>query len=355
MHSRAERQLANDGVAILHPLSWLYRGGVALARARRAGKPARARPRVVSVGNLTVGGSGKTPLALLLVERALAAGVKVAYASRGFAGAAERGAHVTWVPGENTGAPPTFAGLRVIARHSGDLAARVGDEAAMVAQRAPGADLLVARDKRRAIDAAAAMALDIVVVDDAFQSFVLARHVDVVMLDARSPLGNRRLLPAGPLREPPSALGRADVLVFNGAADMALVEDARQRVAAYLRAGQRVYGLRRSITLVPMTPVAHERPLEALLVAGIARPKDFEASVAGVGATTEMLAFRDHHRYNERDARRICEQAGTRAIVTTEKDWVKLSGFDWGDRAVWVARLDVDLVGENDVDAWLLP
>ncbi|HEU4929949.1 MAG TPA: tetraacyldisaccharide 4'-kinase, partial [Candidatus Krumholzibacteria bacterium] len=227
MQSRVERQMAGDGVAFLQPLSWVYRGGVAIARARRAGKPARARPRVVSVGNLTVGGSGKTPLALLLVERALAAGGSVAYASRGFAGAAERGPSVTWVPSEKAAAPVTFAGLRVVSRRAGDLAERVGDEAAMVAARVPRADVLVARDKRRAIEAAAAMALDLVVVDDAFQSFALARHIDVVMLDARRPIGNGRLLPAGPLREPPSALARADVLVFNGAADLAAIAECQ--------------------------------------------------------------------------------------------------------------------------------
>ncbi|HEU4930034.1 MAG TPA: tetraacyldisaccharide 4'-kinase, partial [Candidatus Krumholzibacteria bacterium] len=95
---------------------------------------------------------------------------------------------------------------------------------------------------------------------------------------------------------------------------------------------------------------------DAMLVAGIARPDDFRASLATVGlAEGELLAYRDHHRYSELDARRIRETAAARAIVTTEKDWVKLSRFDWGDRAVWVVRLDVELVGPDDVDAWLLP
>lgn len=347
--------MMGEGIPLLQPVAWLYRGGVAVVRARRAGKPGRARPRVVSVGNLTVGGSGKTPMALWLVERVLAAGKSVAYASRGFAGAAERGPAITWVPAEKAGAPGSFAGLRVVAR-AADLADTVGDEAAVVAQRASGANLLVARDKRRAVEAAAIMALDVVVVDDALQTFGLARHVDVVMLDARRPLGNGRLLPAGPLREPPAALARADVVVFNGAADLAATEEARRCVAAHLRPGQLIYGLQRRVTLLPGTPSARQRPRDALLVAGIARPDDFRDSLATAGVhASDVLAYRDHYRYLERDARRIRERAGTRAIVTTEKDWVKLYRFDWESAAVWIARLDVELVGEGDVDTWLLP
>ncbi len=355
MQSQVERRMTSEGVAALQPLAWLYRGGLALARARRAGKPASARPRVVAVGNLTVGGSGKTPMALWLVERALAAGKSVAYASRGFAGAAERGPAVTWVPGEGAGAPGSFAGLRVVAR-TADLAENVGDEAAMVARRAPGANLLVARDKQRALAIAGAMALDVVVMDDAFQSFGLARHVDVVMLDARRPFGNGRLLPAGPLREPPAALARADIIVFNGAADVAQVEEARRHVARHLRAQQRVYGMRRRITLVAATTTGCQAPREALLVAGIARPDDFRDSLATAGVGVgDLAAYRDHYRYRDADVRRIAARAGGRAIVTTEKDWVKLARFDWGSTPVWLARLDVDLVGADDVDAWLLP
>jgi tetraacyldisaccharide-1-P 4'-kinase len=71
-------------------------------------------------------------------------------------------------------------------------------------------------------------------------------------------------------------------------------------------------------------------------------------------AAGEVLAFRDHHRYRDLDVHAIRERAGNRGIVTTEKDWVKLSRFAWGDCPVWIARLDVDLVGADDVDAWLL-
>ena len=355
MNSGLEKKMTSDGVPVLQPLAWLYRGGVALARARRAGKPTRARPRVVSVGNLTVGGSGKTPMALWLVERALAAGKSVAYASRGFAGLAEHGPATTWVPGESSSAPSSFAGLRVVSR-TADLAETVGDEAAAVARRAPRAEILVASDKRRAIDAAATLALDVVVVDDAMQSFALARHIDVVMLDGRRPLGNGRLLPAGQLREPPSAIARADVVVFNGVANQADISHARDAIARWLRPEQRVYGLRRRVTLQRVVGATHEPLRDAVLVAGIARPDDFRESLATVGVTAgELLAFRDHHRYRDADVRRIRERAGNGGIVTTEKDWVKLSRFDWSGVAVWIARLDVDLVGSDDVDLWLLP
>jgi len=348
--------LTGDGIAALLPASWMYRGGVAVVRALRTpAKPASAVPRVVSVGNLTVGGSGKTPLALWLVERALRAGKSAAYASRGFAGAGERGPWVSWIPAAGASAPSSFAGVRVVARDA-DIARTVGDEAALVALRAPRASVLVARDKRRAVQVASRLGVDVVVVDDALQSFALPRHIDLILLDARRPFGNGRLLPAGPLREPPSALARADVVVFNGASDADSIARARESVSLWLRAGQRVYGLRREVALVPVTRPASETLRDAVLVAGIARPEDFRAAIeaAGVGAS-ETMEFRDHYRYDDADVRRIHARAGGRPIITTEKDWVKLSRFDWGDRAVWMARLDVDLVGHDDVDAWLLP
>lgn len=347
-----------DGTPALLPLSWIYRAGVASARAFHAApKPGGPAPRVVAVGNLEVGGSGKTPLCAWLVERATRGGKRAAYASRGFGGAAEHGPWVTVVLGEGAGAPSSLAGLRVLARQTRDLAAAFCDEGAVVAERVRAASLFVSRDKRRAVEAAARWGAEIVVVDDAFQSFALPRHLDVLLLDARRPVANGRVLPAGRLRETPSAIARADVVVFNGAADRTAVEEARARVARWLRSDARVYGLRRTVTLTPTVPAAGS-PADALLVAGIARPADFRTSVEMVAERAglrviDALAFRDHHRYTDSDVRAIRARAQAGAIVTTEKDWVKLSHFDWEGSRVWVARLEVELVGEADVDAWL--
>lgn len=343
-----------EGLPALTPLSWLFRGAVAAARAfRTAPAPAFGRPRVISIGNLEVGGSGKTPLALWLCDRATREGKPVAYVSRGFGGAAARGPLVTVVPAEGV-APASFAGLRVVARGARELAAAVGDEGAVVAARAPRVHLVMARDKRRAVAVAAQLGAEIVVVDDGFQTFALARHVDVVLLDARRPLGNGYLLPAGRLREPPSAVERADVVVFNGAADRAAIEAARARVARWLDPRAPVYGLRRVIAWTAGTPAATGAVSEALLVAGLAKPGDFASTVEATGVrVVDRLVFRDHHRYTASDVAAIRARSAGRAIVTTEKDWVKLSVFEWGDGPVWVARLDVDLVGGDPSLSWM--
>jgi tetraacyldisaccharide 4'-kinase len=334
----------------------VYGGAVAFTRAvRTAPLPAHAVPRIVSVGNLEVGGSGKTPLCLHLLERALQAGKRAAYVSRGFGSEAERGPLVTLVPGEEAAAPVSFAGLRIVARDVSSLAVAIGDEGAMIARRAPVTSLLFARDKRRAVAAAALLGAEIIVVDDAFQSFPLARHVDVLLLDAERPLANGHLLPAGRLREAPSAIARAEVIVFNGADDAAAVARARDEVVRYLRRDARVYGLRRRVTLQAGNVCGATLPADAVAVSGIARPDRFRDSVEDAGVrVAHTLAYPDHHRYIVSDVRTIQSRARGKAIVTTEKDWVKLEAFDWGEVAVWVARLEVEWVGGADIDAWLL-
>ncbi|HXV13763.1 MAG TPA: tetraacyldisaccharide 4'-kinase [Candidatus Krumholzibacteria bacterium] len=341
-----------EGVPALTPLSWVYRGGVAAARAlRRPAGAGDSTPRVVAIGNLEVGGSGKTPLALWLLERWARAGKRAAYVSRGFGSAAGTGPLVTVVPAANA-APASFAGLRLVFRDGPDLAASIGDEAAMVARRATAIPLVIARDKRRAVEVASAMGAEVVVVDDAFQSFALARHLDLLLLDARRPLASGRVLPAGRLREPPSAIARADVVVFNGAADAAAIEGATARVARWIHARQRVYGLRRVVRLVAATPSAKEPVSRAVVVSGIARPDDLRDAIEALGVhVADAIAFRDHHRYTEADVGVIRERARGGAIVTTEKDWVKLERFEWGETPVWVARLDVELVGGGEFDA----
>lgn len=353
---RSSAARISDGMPILAPLSWVYRAGVATARAARTARPpAPGPPRVVAVGNLEVGGSGKTPLALWLVERVAAMGKGVAYVSRGFASAAEHGPLVTVVSGNDSAPPAGLAGLRLVARSAPGLVAAAGDEAAVVAERAPGVPLVLARDKRRAVEVAARFGAEVVVVDDAFQSFALARHVDVLLLDAERPLANGRVLPAGRLREAPSAIKRANVVVFNRAENEDAVEASTARVAPWLRDDAKVYGLRRRVVLVASTRGAIGLPAAALFVAAIAKPEEFVRSVEATGVLVEgLVAYRDHHRYADADARAIRARAPGGALVTTEKDWTKLRRFDWGDTGVWIARLEVELVGRNAVDAWLL-
>ncbi len=342
------------GVPALAPLAALYGAGLALSRVlgmrRRTEGPAAAR--VIAVGNLEVGGSGKTPLAMHLLAGASAAGRRVGYVSRGYGCAAARGPHVTVVPAHDDTFPEGSGGVRILDREgSPALEREIGDEAALVAMRVPAAIIAVGGDKRRAVDTVARMGVDVVVVDDAFQSWSLARSLDVVLLDAERPLGSGRLLPAGSLRERPDALRRADVVVFNGADDGAAVDAARSRVARWLAPQTVALGMRRQIGLERVAGDALLAGVRVLVVCGVARPERVRADVAAQGMTIAgEMYFADHHPYRAADVARIhaaAAGAGADGVVVTEKDWVKLRRFEWGG-AVWVARLHVSLTGDAD-------
>jgi tetraacyldisaccharide 4'-kinase len=333
----------------LLPLSWIYAAGVALdRRARARAKLHTGTPHIVSIGNLEAGGNGKTPLALWWLARDAAAGRRVAYVSRGYGGAGVSARVVTCLPPPDA-LPARPAGLRLLSRTHADLAREIGDEGALVAGRAPDALVLFCRDKRRAIGVAADLGADTVVLDDAFQSWNVGRHLDVVLLDAEQPLDGGVALPAGRLRESPAALRRADVVVFNGASSAEAVREARGRIARWLREGVPAAGLARRVCVVSPEGEGDPAPRRLVAVSGIARPEAFARSLAGAGVDVAAhLVFRDHHRYDERDAARIAERARSEGadLVTTEKDWVKLRGLEMPAR-VWVARLEVSLVGDS--------
>lgn len=333
----------------LLPLSWLYAAGVAVDRRARMApkKSAGDAPRVISIGNLEAGGNGKTPLAIWWLSRAIADGAKIAYVSRGYGGASVSAGVVSCVLPSDM-APPNPAGLRLLDRAHPGLEREIGDEGALVAERVPGAPALFCRDKRRAVAVAASLGVDHVLLDDAFQSWRVPRHVDIVLLDAEHPLDDGQLLPAGRLRERPQAIRRADALVFNGAASTSGLQNARARVQPWIRDGVPVAGMARTVTLVASDGRADAPPGRVVAVSAIARPHEFARSLkrAGVEVAAEVV-FRDHHRYEARDVARMvqCAREQQADLVTTEKDWVKLRRFEVQER-VWVARLDVALIGD---------
>jgi tetraacyldisaccharide 4'-kinase len=350
---RGPRLPADRGAAstALIPLSWLYRAGAAVHRRwpGSAPSPPGGVARIISVGNLEAGGNGKTPLAMWILEAAIARGERAAYVSRGYGGRCAKGPLVTRVcpPGA---APQAGPGERLLARDHPALAEQVGDEGAMVAGRVPGAWLFFGPDKAWASRAAAAAGEGVVVLDDAFQSHGVARHADIVLLDAERPFANGRLLPAGPLRETPAALARAHAVVFNGVRDEAELARASAMVRVFLRPGARVAGLVRRIALVPARAGAPRAPSRVLAVSAIARPGRFEASLATAGlACAGHEIRRDHHAYTAADATAIAARAralGVDAVVTTEKDRVKLAALDLPCE-LWVARLEVRVIGDD--------
>lgn len=295
--------------AALSPLAALYGLAVARRNARfdRGEGVIRASLPVISVGNLAAGGTGKTPMTAWLVARLRAAGRTPAVITRGYGGRAGAGPlDVSHGTGPLVGA---------------DVA---GDEPVVLAATT-GAIVVAGSDRVRGVARAAELGADVAVLDDGFQHRRLARDLDVVLLDAADPFGNGRLLPAGPLREPPGALARAGIVVLTrwesttGPAGREAVRGAGVGApilrAVHRRAGFRDRGGR---------PVA--APRRAVAFCGIARPDTFLRDLGDEGVdVAAFLAFPDHHRYSEREIARIAGQAAGAAVVTTAKDIVRLA------------------------------
>lgn len=303
-----EGALGRVAGGLLAPAAWPYAGVVALRnRLYDHGRFAahRVGARVVSVGNLTVGGSGKTPLVLWLADALAQRGRRVAIVARGYR---KRRPGVVVVGTE--GVPRVSA-------------ADGGDEAVLLARRFAG-PVVVGEDRV----AAAAFAFrefgaDALVLDDAFQHRRLARDLDVVVLG--SDPRRQRLLPAGPLREAPSALRRAGAVVVMDAAVGA--EDLVGAGTPVVRARTVPAGL---VTVTDGrwdVREPHELAGRGIAaIAGIARPRRFLATLERLGARVhETRLLDDHHAYGAADAAWIAAVARRGPVVTTEKDLVKLA------------------------------
>ncbi|GIK86444.1 MAG: tetraacyldisaccharide 4'-kinase [Burkholderiales bacterium] len=286
----------------LAPLGWVFRALVALRRALyRSGvlRARRVRVPVVVVGNITVGGAGKTPLVAALVRELAARGRRPGVVSRGYGGAVR--------------------GVREV--RPGDAPALVGDEPLLLA--AAGCPVVVGRER-----AAAAQALldahpgcDVVVCDDGLQHYALARDVEIVAIDARRGLGNGRLLPAGPLREPRSRLDEVDAIVrlVDGAGDAPRAgTNGRETTMTHVPAG-----LRNLADPARRVDPSDWRGARVHAVAGIAHPQRFFDLLARLGVQAVPHAFGDHHAFTPADL----ALPGADVIVMTAKDAVKCAGF----------------------------
>lgn len=259
---------------------------------------------VVSVGNLAVGGAGKTPVAAWIAAQLVARGHRPAMLHGGY-GADEPELHRRWNPGI-----PVFVG----------------------------------RDRAASGRRAAAEGASALVLDDAFQHRRVGRDVDLVLVAAESWTPAPRLLPRGPWRERPHALRRAShVAVTRKTASAEDAAAVARRLAAYTDAPIATLALRPGGWRQGDGMAAQPPAEPALAVAAIAQPELFRASARMAGAdVADLIAFPDHHPYDAADARRVLAAAGGRPILTTEKDWVKLGGL-LRDGRVWMLLQRVEL------------
>lgn len=293
-------------VLAMRPFEVLYRAVVARRNARydRGLGVERAGIRVVSVGNLTVGGTGKTPAAAWMVKRLMQRGRTPAIVSRGYGGAA--------------GAGPV-----VVSPDS--RWEDVGDEPVLLAELTR-AVVVVGSDRVAGARKAAELGADVAVLDDGFQHRRLARDLDVVLLDAADPFGNGRLLPAGPLREPAAALARAGIVVLTRA-DAAGAPAGEAAVRSLRLPAPVVRAIHAPAGFVRPDGRETAAPARAVAFAGIARPETFRESLVATGVEVVLFrAFPDHHPYRSAELLPLLERARRAgvALVTTRKDRVRL-------------------------------
>ncbi len=272
---------------------------------------------VISVGNLTTGGTGKTPLVQWIAEQLVASGRRPCVLTRGYA--------------------RKSSGRVVVSDYAAVLsnADEAGDEAFLLAQNLRGRAAVICDGDRVAAARWANENLqsDVCVLDDAFQHQRIKRQLNILTIDATNPWGTGRLLPAGNLREPLSELKRADYIVITraDAADDELLTQIKQRAPEVPLFTSRIR-IARIKSLIGETLIDHKMP--AMAFCGVGNPDSFFALLRRDGWQIACTReFRDHHNYTQSDVDRIVNEArryNASAILTTAKDAVKLSKFEFG-------------------------
>jgi tetraacyldisaccharide 4'-kinase len=309
----------------MNPLSGTFGAGVALRNAlyrRGLLKARRLRRPVISIGNISVGGSGKTPFVIALGKLLRQRGIEFDVLSRGYG---RRSPEIAVV--EASGSPERF-----------------GDEPLLMARKL-NVPVIVGADRYRAgLLAEEKFAARLHLLDDGFQHRRLRRDFDLVLLPEKDL--SDRLLPAGRLREPLSSLCRADAIVLFEPIDIPRLD---RRIPSGLQA--QIFQASRTVTLERTSG-------RAIAFCAIARPQQFFDSLTGLGQTIAgRLAFSDHHRYTPQDISRLLElkrSAGADGFITTEKDLVNLGGLAAQLQPLQGAKLEIALQAPEQALAFIL-
>ncbi|MGH7410223.1 MAG: tetraacyldisaccharide 4'-kinase [Candidatus Methylomirabilis sp.] len=328
---------ARAWLAFLGPASHVYGALVQLRTALFASGLAGVRRLpvpVVSVGNLVVGGSGKTPFVEMLARHLHERGHRVAIILRGYRGGSTKPMIIC--DGQRLLFEPPMA----------------ADEAYLLGRHLPGIAVLTGADRYRVGQMALEqLGCEIIVLDDGFQHLRLHRDLDVVLVDGVNPFGYGRLLPAGLLRERPEALARANLLVVTHSDSGGDLDAIRQDLRRHAPTAPIVLAIHRPLGLIgphcealPLCRLEGER---LVAFSGIGNPSSFEATLVRLGA--HVLAhhvFPDHYAYSPADLEAIsaaAKVAGASMVVTTEKDMIKLTRLNLEDKSMPLYALSITL------------
>jgi tetraacyldisaccharide 4'-kinase len=352
---RREGGRANALKFVLGGLAKVYEQAVQLRLGlyrRRLFRPQELGCPVVSVGNLTVGGTGKTPVAEMLARELQRRGRRVAILSRGYKSVPRPFAqrlrnklfkHLDLFP------PRIVSDGKDVLLDS----RRAGDEPHMLAKNLPGVCVLVDKDRvKSGLHALRHFDSDVLLLDDGLQYQRLRHRIDVVLVDSQAPFGNEHLLPRGTLREPPANLRRASYIVVTKSGpkpDEALLARLRKlnRTAAIIECNHAPRHWQ-DLSTGEKLPLNHLKGRHVGAMSGIARPESFEEGVRQLGAMVEISkAFADHHRFTKKEILRFlewCDRRSLDALVTTEKDAVRFPDIDNPPLPMLFLRVEIEIL-----------
>ncbi|MDW7771713.1 MAG: tetraacyldisaccharide 4'-kinase [Desulfobulbaceae bacterium] len=302
---------------------------------------------VISIGNLTLGGTGKTPVVRLLAGLLKDWGWSPAVISRGYGGVSKERVNIV-----STGEQPLLE------------ASFVGDEPRFLAESLEGVAILTGAVRKYPAQKAVALGSDVLILDDGFQHLALARTVDLVLFNADTLAGNSRVFPGGDLREPVKALQRCTGFIITGVNDR-----NRKRAESFAGLlsgrfpGRPVFLAQYRVKTIIKYEVDGKRSalskenikgISFYGFSGIAHPENFQQSMEDIGLNVKgFKSFSDHYHYRESDMRRLCrlgEEAGANALITTEKDMVKLHGLS---RSMPLYTVGMEAVMDKDFHDYL--
>ena len=307
---------------------------------------------VISIGNLTVGGTGKTPVVEKFAKALQSGGRRVAILSRGYKSVDRRRKSTLWekLIAQGSENPP-----RIVSDGKSVLldSATAGDEPYMLALNLKGVAVVVDKDRVKAgLHAIKNLAVDTLLLDDGLQYLHLKHRLDIVLIDRQAPFGNEHLLPRGTLREPPWNLRRASYILITKC-DGESNDDLVCRIRRYNRTAEIIECRHRPLYLKHV--YKDERlPLEYLTglyigsLCGIAAPESFESGLLGLGANIELSRhFADHHRYTKRELTQFlqrCVRRDVSAVITTEKDAVRFPVIDPLEVPIYYLRVEIEII-----------
>jgi len=345
--------------AALHFLSFLYLWAVQLRLflyRNRVFKERQLGCLVISIGNLTVGGTGKTPVVEKFARALQVGGRRVAILSRGYKSidTRKRRTLLNRILQDGADHPPRLVsdGQRILLD-----SATSGDEPYMLASNLRGVAVVVDKDRVKAgLHAIKELNVDTLLLDDGLQYLHLRHRLDIVLIDRQAPFGNEFLLPRGTLREPPGNLRRASYIFItkcNGEPNDELVDRIRQynRTAEIIECAHKPLFLQH-VYKDDHVPLTHLDGLYIGSLCGIAALESFENGLRKLGAKVEISRhFADHHRYTEKELTSFlqrCVRRDVGAVITTEKDAVRFPVIDPLPLPIYYLRVEIEILSGHE-------